>query len=121
MTLLCDLAASVIFLNTVLTAVFLLYFIFTPFLMVGITRVSLHIFHLFNLENNKIILDVSKLVYSLLDIRYHHDKPIGLFLYRSCHRMESANVLALLCLLRPETKLVYRRVFALQRMWRRNQ
>lgn len=34
------LSASVIFLNTVLCAVFLLYFIFTPFLLVGLLRVS---------------------------------------------------------------------------------
>lgn len=33
--------ASVIFLNTVLVAVFLLYFIFTPFLLVGILKVLL--------------------------------------------------------------------------------
>lgn len=34
-------SASVIFLNTVLLAIFLLYFIFTPLLLVGILRVSL--------------------------------------------------------------------------------
>jgi hypothetical protein len=95
--------AATIFLNTVLVMIFLLYFVFTPFLLVGLIRVSLLNFINNFLKHFSFSFAVkSELVYSLSNLRYSYDKSLRLFLHCRIDRLESPNVLDMLHIFRIE-------------------
>ena len=88
--------AATIFLNTILVIVFLLYFLFTPFLLIGLFKVKYKTLLTIKINFVKFLSVKSKLVHSLLDLRHSHDKPFRLFLHCCLNCVEYANVLALL-------------------------
>lgn len=66
-------AASVIFLNTVLVAVFLIYFLFTPFLLIGLVRVSKDgKSHKFSIPKSTVCVFFLPIYYPLLSLTFHH-------------------------------------------------
>lgn len=65
--------ASAIFLNSVLVAVFLIYFLFTPFLLIGLVRVSKdEKSHKFSIPKSTVCVFFLPIYFPWLSLTFHH-------------------------------------------------